>query len=118
MIDKYRITLVTIVLSMLSFNASSAAYTCTGQIDAINQGYDGSVSVLSVAIYGDGQGRKVCSLNELWKGVTVDTCKGWLSKLLSFEARNSDITIQYNGAVTSCATQPAWESAEAPWSMW
>ena len=99
-------------------NSAHAAYTCTGKIDAINQGHDGSVSITSTAMYGNSQGRKICDLSIEWNGVSPDTCKGWLSKLLSHEARSEEITLQYNDANTACSDQPAWSSASKPWALW
>ena len=103
---------------MTTSNIVSAQYTCTGKIERINQGYNGNISVVSSSIYGDTQGRTICSLNAERNGVSIETCKGWLSKLLSHEARGVNITIQYNDATTSCDAQPAWSAAGNPWALW
>jgi hypothetical protein len=94
-------------------------YSCTGQIDLINQAYEGSVSVVSNDLYHDPQaGRTICNLNQKYHEVTPVVCQAWLSKLLAAQSLGAKITIQYVDGYGSCAQQPAWSNANAPWSIW
>ena len=102
--------------------ATAAMYTCTGKIDGINQPYSGEVSIVSMALYGNGGGRTICNLSQPYTkgGLTVspDTCKAWLAKLLSAQARQASLTIQYNDSLSNCNSQSVWGDASIPWSMW
>ncbi|WP_353304612.1 hypothetical protein [Sessilibacter corallicola] len=106
------------LLFLCSFSCLAATYQCQGLIKRINQSHDGSVYLISNEIYGDSIGRKVCDLSAEWKGVGVETCQGWLSKLLSFEARSALITVQYNDTLETCGSQLNWNDAERPWAFW
>jgi hypothetical protein len=113
-----------LVLSGLTFtlfvatNESSAAYVCSGKIDAISQPYEGSVQLWSVQLYGDSTPRTICNLKATWNGVDPAVCRGWLAALLSAKAMGSVVNIQYNDTMTACAQQPAYANAAAPWSIW
>ena len=91
-----------------------AAYTCTGAVDNIQIGYDGTVSLISQGLYGNGQGRVICSTSQEWKGVPASSCKGWLSLLLSAHSTQKEIWVQYSDANTECSQQPTWGNASRP----
>jgi hypothetical protein len=111
------ITLLGAVLSTAVI--AEEQYTCTGQIDLINQAYEGSVAVVSNDLFHDPQaGRTICNLNQKYHEVTPVVCQAWLSKLLAAQSRGAKITIQYVDGSGSCAQQPAWSNASAPWSIW
>ena len=113
-----KIKLLFLVLVLTASKSAFSAYQCTGKIDGINQAYEGSVSLYSSSIYGDSTGRLICNLNVEWKSVSPETCKGWLSKLLSHKAMSEEITIQYADAYSSCSEQPVWGGASHPWAFW
>jgi len=104
-------------LYSLEVNAANV-YACTGKVDGINQAYDGTVSLYSSAIYGNSVGHTVCNLTTTWKGVTSDTCKGWLAKMFLAQAQGTNITVQYNDNYTACSQQPSFADASNPWAMW
>ncbi len=116
--EKMKILTALFIAVIFSSNAAYAAYSCTGKIDSINQPNSGGISIMSYSLYGDPQGRTICFLTQEYKGVNTETCKGWLAKLLSFEARGKDITVQYNDSRSSCTNQPAWGAASVPWALW
>jgi hypothetical protein len=107
--------LVSILVSPCVSSASD--YTCRGGIDAISQSHSGAIALISKDIYGDNSGRMVCNLNDTWNGVSVEVCKGWLSKLLSVNAMSKDIIIQYVDEL-SCTTQPKWSAVGRPSAFW
>jgi len=88
-------------------------YTCLGEIDNLNQNRDGTISLISQEIFTNTAGRKICSLNEEWKLVSPEVCKGCLSKLLMVKASGKKVKIQYVDNYT-CSSQPTWESASSP----
>jgi len=104
------------ILTIVS-GLASADYTCLGRIENLNQNRDGTVSLISQEIFGDTAGRKICSLNGDWKGVSPSVCKGWLSKLLTVKASGKKVTIQYVDN-NNCTSQPSWSSASAPMAFW
>lgn len=81
------------VLIVCSSQVYAASYQCSGIVKGINQNYTGTIYLISEEIYGNSVGRKICSLSAEWNGVSIETCNGWLAKLLSSEARNTPITI-------------------------
>ncbi len=107
-----------LLLTLFTISSANAGYQCSGVIDEINQKYDGSIYLISMALYGDRQGRMVCNLNTEWNRVSSEVCKGWLSKLLAKEAQSSNVTVQYGDSNESCLQQPEWASASNPWSIW
>lgn len=40
----------------------SATYVCTGKVESISQPWDGSITLVSSQIYGDGVGRTICNI--------------------------------------------------------
>lgn len=111
--------MIVMVGFMLILPASAiAAYTCSGTLDYLNQPYDGSVLIGSSTMFGEPSGRVVCSLTADWKGVSPETCKGWLSRLLASYIANKPVTIQYNDSFSACTEQPAWDAASHPWAIY
>lgn len=96
---------------------SYSAYQCEGLVESLNQNRNGEISLVSSEIYGDSDGRRICSLTETFDGVTAEVCRGWLPKLLAAKVSKTRITVQYNDSNT-CATQPTWSGASAPYAFW
>jgi hypothetical protein len=114
---------VLIVLVTTTTHAVAGAYTCSGKIDGINQPYNGDVSVVSAALFGGSVGgRTICNISQPYtKGaqtVSPETCRAWLAKLLSAQARQTPLVFQYNDNLNSCAEQPMWTGSSIPWAMW
>lgn len=55
----------------------------------------------------------ICSLEGEWKGVKVDTCKGWLSVATTAQISKSNVIVFY-ADVASCETIPAYDTAPSP----
>ena len=106
-----------ILLSLILSSATYADYTCSGKIKNINQGKTGTVSIISPEMYGNSDGRKICSVSETWKDVNPEACKAWLSKLFMAKASEKSLIVQYVDSA-SCTTHPTWSNAHAPWGIW
>ena len=94
-----------------------SAYQCEGLVESLNQNRSGDISLVASEIYGDSDGRRICSLTETFDGVTTEVCKGWLSKLLAAKVSKTRIAVQYDDSNT-CATQPTWSGASSPNAFW
>jgi hypothetical protein len=103
---------------MIAASPANAAYTCTGAVDSISQPWDGSVTVVSVALFGDAWGRTICNLNVTRNGVEPGTCRGWLAALIAARLIGNPVTFQYNDSLASCPQQPNFAAASAPWAIW
>lgn len=114
--------LASLMLVVASVNCFAGNYTCTGKVDSINQPYNGDVIISSVSLYGNAGGRTICNLQQPYTNINTvgaETCKAWLAKLLSAQARQANLTVQYNDNLAqSCGGQPWWNAAAVPWSLW
>jgi hypothetical protein len=93
-----------------------AEYNCVGHVEQIATRGGGGVSLISTEMFGDGNGRDICSLQADWKGVTPSTCRGWVAQALAAKSSGSTLRIQYTDAYT-CPSQPVWSSASSPWAI-
>lgn len=103
--------------------ANAGVYSCAGKVDAISQPYNGEVIIISNQLFGNGVGRTICNLTSTYNranSVNPETCKAWFAKLLSAQARQAPIVLQYNDTVSGqvCTAQPNWGDATVPWAVW
>jgi hypothetical protein len=104
---KISVLLVSIIISLPVF-----AYACTGKVDRVQLTGAGSVEIISSELYGNSTGHTICNLSTVWKDVTVESCKGWYSLILSSIAQNVAIKIQYT--TTACENVGEWSNANPP----
>lgn len=107
-----RMAVAALLLVMLPANAG-AWVTCVGKVRDYQVGASGLVQVSSPNLWGDEQGRAICSVGEHWKGVHPETCKAWLQILSTARNGDSNIKIQY-GDGPACNQIPTWGTASAP----
>ena len=94
-------------------NVLAAIYGCSGSVDSVSLGHEGRVALMSQSIYGNNTGRTLCSTVSDYQGMPPDSCKSWLSLLLSAYATRATIWIQYSDNYT-CTSQPGWTLATRP----
>jgi hypothetical protein len=112
---KFTILISSLLFSSLCFSGS---YQCLGKIDNLFITRDGNIEVYSSEIYGNGIGRKICSTNTIWKSVTPETCKVWISTILAQIAQKKPTRIYYLTEDTAnCSTAANYEAAPAPWGI-
>jgi hypothetical protein len=86
---------------------------CVGKFEKFHVIFDGRVQVYGNALYGNNTGRSVCDVSKVWKGVAPEACKSWVSILLTAQAAQQPIRIQYPDGI-SCRSMPTWGGAIAP----
>ncbi|XOF35202.1 MAG: hypothetical protein ACL93V_07930 [Candidatus Electrothrix sp. YB6] len=106
------------VLMLAPLTVVHASFQCDGSVSRVGIAQTGRVSVVSTALFPDGEGRDVCNLYTPFKGVSVSTCRGWLGILMVAQVSNRSVSIQYTNDAYSCSTLPTWENALAPWAIY
>lgn len=104
--------MVLIVVALFS-HATLASYGCTGAVDQLQLGHDGSIAVKSNSLFGDNDGRVFCNTSVEYQGMSAEACRSWLSLLLSAQVSTASIWVQYVDQ-HSCTTQPTWAAASRP----
>ena len=103
-------------LALSLAETAHADYNCIGHVEQIATRGGGGVSLISTEMFGDGQGRDICSLQADWKGVTPSTCRGWLAQALAAKSSGSILRLQYVDGYT-CPSQPQWTGASSPYAI-
>lgn len=102
-----------ISIIFIFYSALSFANSCIGNVDEIQQGYNGRVSLISNSLFSDNNARDICRLDQAWQGVSIEACKSWLSILMISYTSNKKIWLQYSGTAT-CQSIGTWENATRP----
>ena len=110
--------IITLYFATLSLVVEASTLSCVGSVDAVNVNSDGGVAIISNDMFGDLNGRTICSLKDTDIGVPIDVCKSWVSQGLASYASGTKIRIAYlNSSHSTCSDIPAWSSAELPRSF-
>ncbi len=101
-----------LVLVMLFFSVTvnAAQQWCTG---TISHTYLTSTGELVIRGTWRNQHTMVCSLESEWKGVSTETCKGWLSLAVAAKISEANVIVYYSD-VPSCTEIAAYGSAPNP----
>jgi hypothetical protein len=100
-----------LILGFLFCSAANAEpQWCNGLIKHSYLQNDGNLF-----IYGDwrGQHTRVCNINNDSTGISVETCKGWLSMVLAAKISQTKVVVHYSD-VPSCAEIPQYQLAPFP----
>ena len=104
-----------IIFVAISFSPLSFAGKCEGLVDSVQLNRSGFVEIISEELYGVGSnGKAICNIQEVWKGVGLDTCKGWYALMLSASTLKIKVLMNYDSAI-ECVDQPDWGDAHSPW---
>ena len=107
---KYKPLLVFTTTFLLSIAVSAAPQWCSGQITSTWIDEAGHVVIKGTWRNDHTQ---VCNLNTTWKGVTTETCKGWLSLAQVAQVAKTGVTVYY-ADITSCADMPVYQASPNP----
>lgn len=100
-----------LIVGFLVYSAANAGpQWCKGLIEHSYLHQDGNLY-----IYGDWRSEhtRVCNINNDSTGVSVETCKGWLSMVLAAKLSQTKVVVHYSD-VHSCASIPQYELAPSP----
>lgn len=106
--------LITYVV-LLSFTAATYAGECIGKVEKIYAHKDGGLAIASTELFGNMDGRHVCNLNVLYKGVEPGVCKAWFSQVLAAHSAKTNIRLVYIDA--NCSDQNTWALADTPHTL-
>jgi hypothetical protein len=84
-----------------------ANYVCTGSLDAVAVGVDGSVYLSSGS-----SGLiwvQLCQVAGTANGVSAETCKSILATLLTARATSAPVSLYFNDSL-SCTSHPQWSA--------
>ncbi len=103
-------------VALATCSTVSFGNTCIGNVDEIQQAYNGRVSLISSSLYGDNGARDVCRLDQEWQGVSIEACKSWLSILMVGYTTGKKVWVLYSGPAT-CNSIGTWDAATRPHSI-
>lgn len=100
---------ITIPLVLFSSQAFSSSIWCYGNVERVYVDHSGGLIIFSTW---RNEYTQLCSMNSVWKGITQEVCKSWLS--MAMTARVSQIPVRTMYTSSSCESMPAYGNALAP----
>lgn len=98
------------MLLFFTFSAK-AELSCSGTVHNVLQYANGAVNVLTSY---RGDYTFMCNVNNTWKGVTPESCKGMLSVLLTAQSTGKKIATYYSGDQYTCQNLPHYSNTPGP----
>lgn len=102
--------ILTIALFIFSTNSYSAV-NCTGTIEYMYISNSGQVIIYPSWRMGYTQ---ICNITQTWGNVTAETCKGWISLVLTARTSSKTIRIPYPNGSYTCLDLPTYANAPEP----
>lgn len=105
-----RVFVLSLFFTLCSSGVSAAPEWCYGTIKRAYLTSDGSLIIRGSWANDYTQ---ICNLNAAWKGVSVGTCKGWLSLAMAAKLSSSNVIVYYLN-ISSCDAIPHYGLAPSP----
>ncbi|CZF86984.1 hypothetical protein GMA8713_05025 [Grimontia marina] len=103
------VKLITVSLLLFSSQAFSNAVWCYGNVERVYVEHSGGLIIFSTW---RNEYTQLCSVNSVWKGITQEVCKSWLS--MAMTAKVSQVPVITHYASSSCESMPTYSNALAP----
>jgi hypothetical protein len=103
---KYILAMMLLSMALAAAPAHAANYFCTGNLNWVSMGADGTVWVAGPG--GLPNAVNLCNVNTTASNnVQPQVCKSWYALLLAADLAGQQVGIDFSDSLT-CSTQPTW----------